>query len=101
MSYTQMIEEQQYSLSAQYDRFDGFDRGDTGAEPYESGSDVIGRRTVNGYRVEIIRYWQERGTQFEECFVVSVSGKHSDSFTYSDRAEAIDYGRKLVRACAH
>lgn len=30
MSYVQYLEEIEYSLSAQYDRFDGFDRGDTG-----------------------------------------------------------------------
>ena len=32
MSYIQYLEELDYSLSAQFDRFDGFDRGDIGRD---------------------------------------------------------------------
>lgn len=32
MSYVQYLEELDYSISAQYDRFDGYDRGDVGAD---------------------------------------------------------------------
>jgi hypothetical protein len=32
MSYVQYLEELDYSISAQYDRFDGYDRGDVGRD---------------------------------------------------------------------
>lgn len=32
MSYIQYLEELDYSLSAQFDRFDGYDRGDVGRD---------------------------------------------------------------------
>lgn len=60
MTNVQYTEDQDYSASARFDKFDGYDRGDTGADDLDQGSECIGRmRAEFGGKVEVFHAWSD------------------------------------------
>lgn len=87
MSYAQMIEEMEYSESARYDRFDGFDRGDTDFDDSREAnqvSTVIARESCAHGRLILTKH-----EDFNDGFVdFTLRFSHSDKNLYSGDDEA-------------
>lgn len=93
MNAAQMIEEQQYSNAARFERFEGFDRGDNAQDDRDQGSECIGRQHgESGGKVEIFRDWDG---DFQ-IFAVVVTGADGHVSTFNDFPE----GRAAAVACA-
>lgn len=103
MSYLQIIEEQQYSEAARFDRFDGFDRGDLDshdADFRDQGVECIGRQRAEwGGKVEVFREWSDD----LEIFAVVLTFADGRVSRFDDfpegRASALACGRWWLNGC--
>ena len=94
MSYIQMIEEQDYSASARYDRFQGFDRGDLDRNECNTGEVVIGRMYCFHGKVEIVETYCE----YDSWFYVRVNGKAVTEW-FDNKEQAVIVGRWWIAGC--
>lgn len=94
MSYTQWIEEVQYSESARFDRFDGF-RDDDTADQFATGEIVIGRMTnFAGQLVEIV----DAFNYDDSVYYVRLDGKRVTE-CFEDRSRAVTVARWWMSGC--
>jgi hypothetical protein len=87
VSYLQQMEEADFAASAGHDRFDGFDRGDTGREddcPYFDLT--VDEELPNGSRLQVAEW---HGGVAEGCCEVRMNGRMVSETWDRDRAHAI------------